>query len=90
VTKWADLTPEQRAARKKQLGSIIDEALAGSRKDAPRSEKRHPAEVTSDRLGDAASKWNHLMTGGERDALAQVRQVLAEIADGTRSNDDYF
>ena len=47
--------------------------------------RRHPAEVTSDRLGDAAVRWHPLMTGSERDALATVRFVLEEIADGTRT-----
>ena len=49
--------------------------------------RRHPAEVTSDRLGDAVTDWYDLMTGSERDAIAEVRQVLEEIAEGTRRRD---
>jgi hypothetical protein len=30
-------------------------------------------------------EWNHLMTGQEKDALALVRFMLEEIADGTRA-----
>lgn len=46
--------------------------------------RRHPAEVTSDRLGDHYEAYYDLMSGAELDALSRVRQVLEEIADGTR------
>lgn len=47
--------------------------------------KRHPAEVTVDRLGGAVGKYRHLITGAEADAFAQVIQILTEIAEGERS-----
>jgi hypothetical protein len=42
--------------------------------------RRHPAEVTSDRLGDAVEKWNEQFSPGERDMVAQIRARLEQIA----------
>lgn len=42
--------------------------------------KRHPAEVTSDRLGDHAERWHDQFTPEERDMIAQIRQRLEQIA----------
>lgn len=47
-----------------------------------RSPRRHPAEVTSDRLGDAVEKWYDHFTGPERDMIARIRDVLERIAEG--------
>jgi hypothetical protein len=46
--------------------------------------RRHPAEVTSDRLAEAAARWGHLLTGEERDMIGWLRHVLEEIAEGRR------
>jgi hypothetical protein len=46
--------------------------------------RRHPAEVTSDRLADALDKWPDAFSPRDRDAVAHVRQVLEEIAEGVR------
>ena len=45
--------------------------------------RRHPAEVTADRLGDAVEKWFDKFSGEDRDAVGRIRYVLQEIADGT-------
>ena len=46
--------------------------------------KRHPAEVTADRLGDAYDKWYDKFTGAERDYISAIRIVLEQIASGER------
>jgi hypothetical protein len=46
--------------------------------------RRHPCEVTADRLGDHLEHWPEKWDGAERDALALVRFVLQQIADGER------
>ncbi|MEV1170830.1 hypothetical protein [Nonomuraea sp. NPDC049784] len=43
--------------------------------------RRHPAEVTSDRLGDALDKWPNDFDGQARDAVAFIRQILENIAE---------
>jgi len=43
--------------------------------------RRHPAEVTADRLGDHYEKWWDRMSGAERDALSLTRFVLQRIAE---------
>lgn len=58
--------------------AIITEALARTRLS-----KRHPAEVTSDRLGDAVTKWDQF-TAEERDMVAVIRHRLETIAEGGR------
>lgn len=47
--------------------------------------RRHPAQVTADRLGDHYQVYCDLMTGAERDALSHVKFVLEQIADGKRA-----
>jgi hypothetical protein len=43
--------------------------------------KRHPAEVTSDRLGDHYGRWHERLSGEELDAISLVRFALQRIAD---------
>ena len=43
--------------------------------------RRHPAEVTSDRLADALDKWPDSFEPQDRDAVARLRFVLENIAD---------
>lgn len=54
----------------------FDSALKGARRG-----RRHPAEVTSDRLLDAVERWHDRFTGPQRDAIAAIRSVLEEIAE---------
>jgi hypothetical protein len=46
--------------------------------------RRHPADVTSDRLGDAYERYYDKLTPSERQALSDVRHALQEIAEGNR------
>lgn len=46
--------------------------------------RRHPAEVTADRLSDAYERYYDLMDGAEREALSHVAHALREIAEGKR------
>lgn len=46
--------------------------------------KRHPAEVTSDRLADAAERYYDKLTGEERDMISRMRHAFDEIAAGAR------
>lgn len=47
--------------------------------------RRHPAEVTSDRLGDAVERWHDKFTGEERDMIGLIRVRLEEIAEDAGS-----
>ncbi|WP_157931920.1 hypothetical protein [Mycobacteroides abscessus] len=46
--------------------------------------RRHPAELTSDRLADASERWNDKFTGEELDMIGRLRVALDEIAEGAR------
>jgi hypothetical protein len=46
--------------------------------------KRHPAEVTADRLGDAYEKWNDKFDGAELDMIGQLKYAFDQIASGER------
>lgn len=46
--------------------------------------RRHPAEVTADRLGDHYEQWFDKLTQSERDYIGVVRRALQDIAEGTR------
>lgn len=59
-----------------RAGAIISEALANHK-----SKKRHPAEVTSDRLGEATKAWPEHFTPGELDMIATIRYRLQNIAE---------
>jgi hypothetical protein len=52
---------------------------------AQRAPRRHPAEVTADRLGDALDRWPDAFDGAERDAIGLIIHRLQQIAEGTRS-----
>lgn len=47
-----------------------------------RRPRRHPAEITADRLGDHLDRWYDKTDGPMRDAIARVRAWLEDIADG--------
>ena len=44
--------------------------------------RRHPAEVTADRLAEALEKWPDAFDGGDRDMIGQVIHILRTIAEG--------
>lgn len=44
--------------------------------------RRHPAEVTGDRLRDALDKWPDAFDAGDRDAIGRILFVLDEIVEG--------
>jgi hypothetical protein len=50
--------------------------------------RRHPAEVTSDRLGDDVERWHEKFTPQERDAVALIRNRLEQIADQSKTQAD--
>jgi hypothetical protein len=55
-------------------------------KDAPgrtfaQQHPRHPAQVTSDRLGDHLTSWHDRIEPGDRDLISQVRHILECIAE---------
>lgn len=49
-----------------------------------RGVRRHPADVTADRLGDAAQRWNELFDGRELDDIGFIVHALRQIAEGER------
>lgn len=61
------------------VNNIITESLRAFRKSQPH--RRHPCEVTSDRLGDHLSQYGGRLTGGECDAISHVRHILEILAD---------
>jgi hypothetical protein len=46
--------------------------------------KRHPAEVTADRLTDAYERWYDRFDGNDLINMEHIIAALREIADGTR------
>lgn len=46
--------------------------------------RRHPAEVTADRLGDHYERDYDKLEGDEREAITLIRFALQEIAEGNR------
>lgn len=66
-----EFTPDQKA----RVAAAFRAALSDSK-----SARRHPAEVTSDRLAAAAEKWHDHFTGEERDSIARIRRALERIA----------
>lgn len=67
--------------------SPVGDAIAASLDEYRRSGKatrRHPAEVTSDRLADALDRWPDRFDGGQRDAVAELIGVLEQIAEDAR------
>lgn len=65
-----------------RVGIEITKAIADFKAASP--SKRHPAEVTADRLGEDLWRYGTLMSGEERDAVSTVRFLLMDIAEGRR------
>lgn len=49
-----------------------------------KSFRRHPAEVTYDRLVNDSERYADRLSGREKDAIGEVCQALWEIAEGSR------
>ena len=49
--------------------------------------KRHPAEVTSDRLAAHVERWHDRSTPEQRDTIAAVRAWLQDVADEDLAKD---
>lgn len=62
------------------MADPISAALAEARR-AGKLSRRHPAEVTSDRLGDAVTRWCDQFTGAELDMVGVIRDRLEQIAE---------
>lgn len=58
------------------INSIIDTAIGDFKRTHP--SRRHPADVTADRLGDATTKYD--FTPQERDAASVVIDALRRIS----------
>lgn len=63
---------------KAAVRDAITSALAGSSTSRSR---RHPCEVTSDRLAGHVERFHALLDGVDRDAVARVRQLLERLAE---------
>lgn len=59
----------------------MNEIISGALKDAKVS-RRHPADVTADRLGDAVQRWHDRFESAELDMVGVVISRLRIIADG--------
>lgn len=46
--------------------------------------RRHPADVTADRLSDHVTQWNEKFSGAELDDISFIIHALREIAVGDR------
>lgn len=51
--------------------------------------RRHPAEVTADRLGDHLEKWFDTTDGALRDEISHVRHWLQERAEDARGSEAF-
>lgn len=60
------------------VNRVIDDALKAHRASKAAGHRRHPADVTADRLGEATQKYD--FTSAERDAIATVIDALRKIA----------
>jgi hypothetical protein len=72
VARMAEYTPDQKRA----VNAAISSALRAST-----TKRRHPCEVTSDRLADHIGAYFDQLSPAERDAVAHVRHILETIAE---------
>lgn len=77
-----DPPPSRPGADRPRPSPALDAAALTDALRGLRPPRRHPAEVTADRLGDHLDKWPDAFDGAGRDAIAQIRHVLQQIADG--------
>lgn len=64
--------------------AAFTEAIMAQKRTGTFVPRRHPAEVTADRLTDDVTRWTELFDGDERDAVGIVVNALREIAEGQR------
>lgn len=76
-----DPPPSRPGADRPRPSPALDAAALTDALRGFRSPRRHPAEVTADRLGDHLDKWPDAFDGADRDAIAHIRHVLQQIAD---------
>lgn len=62
----------------------IKGSMTGTERTFSQKHPRHPAEVTADRLGNAATRWNRKSDDREKDMIGLIIHALREIADGGR------
>lgn len=55
----------------------IDAALRGAKHP-----KRHPLEVTADRIADVIDRYGDRLTGAEKDDLSNARTIIEGLMDG--------
>jgi hypothetical protein len=67
------------ATESARVSAIITNALRESK-----STKRHPCEVTADRIGDHLDKYPEDFDGATRDDVGHLRHILQNIADRER------
>lgn len=77
-----DTRPDPPMRRREPVSGMIRAAIAASGAET-RAPRRHPADVTADRLIDHACAWD-TFEPREREALGLVVDALREIAEGTR------
>lgn len=53
------------------------------------SERRHPLEVTADRLGDHIERYSDHFDGSDRDEISHVIYMLRTIAEKERGGDKW-
>lgn len=63
-----------------RINKAIRTALTGFH--APR---RHPCEVTADRLGDHLDRYPEAFDGATRDDIGHLRHILQDIAESERA-----
>jgi hypothetical protein len=76
-----DITDDAREAKNAAINAIISESLRSFRRSS-RPSRRHPCEVTSDRLGDHLTQFGDQLTGADRDTISHVRHLLEGLARG--------
>lgn len=64
-----------------RIGAILKAALNDPSRKWPR---RHPCEVTADRLADHLDKYPDYFDGATCDDIGHLRHILQDIADASR------
>lgn len=65
----------------KAVGDAIGAAIDSMKQSG--TPRRHPLEVTSDRIGDAIYRYGDRLDGSERDALSEARTILESLVEGS-------
>jgi hypothetical protein len=62
------------------MNDRVHAAITAALREAPGG-RRHPCEVTADRLGDHLDRYPDAFDGADRDRVAVIRHVLQDIAE---------